>query len=164
MKDFLKKTFLRLPITSGIDQAQKLGPSGSKELIADLEKTCNRFKLPERIKEQIIDDGIMNDPDFYGLNSKILFKWFSRYIERMKLTAPQSHVDISEIERENEIKYKKMLEEKKRQNPDYNPEKEAIRIAQELAEKTTVSRGKGLGQRIKEQLEILNEWEGLKNN
>jgi hypothetical protein len=153
MRNFLKKTLMKLPFTAGINQAEKLGSTQLvNELLDELNSTCNRFSIPDKVKQEIIEDGIRQDPDFYGLNSKILYKWFSRYVEQMKRKAPQSHADISEIVSENEIYYKKMLADLKEANPDYDVVKAAKEIYANLAATKSTREVPGSGTRIKRKI------------
>jgi len=132
MKEFLNKTILRLPIIAGINQAEKLGIDGTKELILELEKACNKYKLPKDIKKSMIIRGIETEHEFYGLNPRLIHKWFSAYIQAHK-SELTIYENLNELEEANRIKYEKMIAEKRKLNPDYDPQSEMLQRVEEMS-------------------------------
>ena len=129
MKNFLFKILNRLPFLAGINQIKDLSPNQVAELVQELLDECNRHtSLTDQKKQELIENGIKNEQEFYGLNVRILNKWFYQYKSSNQIAGrqPADSPDYLKTVEENDRKYKKMLEEKRKEDPDYDPKKEAM--------------------------------------
>ena len=151
MDQFFRDTISNLPLLGGVNQEQKLGGHFAA-LVKELVSVCDEFNLSEKVKQKVILDGIRKDKEFYGLNGRVVYRYLIQYVEDMKLKAPQSHVDISEIQRKNKEFYTDWLKKKKKKNPDYDPIVEAKKVFEEMANKKVERNAPGAGTRIRRSL------------
>lgn len=83
MRDYFKNLLQNLDKLSGLKQYEKLCQSKNpkeeiKTLLDILCRVCDQFPfIPDEDKKRIIDDAVIADQEFIGLNAKIIFKWLS---------------------------------------------------------------------------------------
>lgn len=129
MRDFLKKILLRLPFIAGINQLKDYSQRDLVSLLDELEAECKSHSyLDIKTKQELIENGIKNYPEFYGLNRKIICKWFLSYKESNQVTGkqPDVHPDYFKIVAKNDEEFKKELADKRKEDPSYDPKKEAM--------------------------------------
>ena len=151
MEQFFRDTISNLPALGGVNQEQKLDGKMAT-LVKELVSVCDEFSFGKHMKKKVILDGIRKDKEFYGLNGRVVYRYLLSYVEQMKLKAPQSHVDITEIQRKNKEFYTDWLKKKRKNNPDYDPIVEAKRVFEEMANKKVERNAPGAGTRIKRSL------------
>ena len=88
MRQFFFNLLESLDKVAGIRQLDKIyAAHETKEaarieinlLIDELCNACNRFDyIPRTDMQRIIQDGILSDPEFFGLHGRIIFKWLSK--------------------------------------------------------------------------------------
>ena len=88
MREFFKKELTTLyakyqlkqyETLSGMvdEKGKKVGPEMITALLNELERVCDRFPfIPDQAKKNIVMDQMSTDPEFMGLNGRILHKWF----------------------------------------------------------------------------------------
>lgn len=83
MRDFFLKILNSLDKLTGLQQMNKLlaTPEPKKEINELLDILCRVSKqfghIPESEQQRIINEKIISDQEFIGLNAKVLFKWLS---------------------------------------------------------------------------------------
>lgn len=96
MEKFFIQILMDLDKLSGIKQYKKyLEAPGGKQEIADLLKilcrTCKQFPdVPPGLQRQAIQDAIVADEDFIGLNAKFVSRALNRAREKMAQNAPKA--------------------------------------------------------------------------
>lgn len=88
MREFFKQELKTLYAKYQLNQFDKLwnmtdenGKNMGREMLTalldELERVCNKFPyIPDEAKKEIIQDFMVSDPEFIGLNAKALYKWF----------------------------------------------------------------------------------------
>ena len=155
MKQFIKKIIERLPIITGYDQKSKLSRQQMISLVEELVAECNRHRIPSEVKEKIIEDGCRSEHPFYGLNVALINKWMYSWKVQNQVAGRTSGDDDGywKIKQENDRKYKRQLEEERKKDPGYNPEKEFMKQMYELANRKSVRTGPGGGSRLRKKFE-----------
>jgi hypothetical protein len=83
MRDYFKNLLQHLDKLTGLKQYEKLlqttNPKEEIKLLLDiLCRVTDQFPfIPDEDKKRIIDDAVVADPEFIGLNAKIIFKWLN---------------------------------------------------------------------------------------
>lgn len=129
MREFLKKELQRLPFTAGINQTKDYSQVQLTELLNELEEECrNERVLSVEKKKELIENGILNDSEFYGLNRKIINKWFYQHKVANQVAGKQQKdsPEYLATKAKNDDYYKKMVADRKKEDPSYNPAKEAM--------------------------------------
>jgi hypothetical protein len=128
MRDFLKDCFKQLKFWTGYAQAEKLNQEEAKELMDVMVMVCDQYGLiTDEEKRIIIRYELVNDPDFKGFNAAIMHRWFQRHMASNKgLYAQRANEGgySNEREKHNQSYYKKQLELKRANNPQYDPVQE----------------------------------------
>jgi hypothetical protein len=84
MREFLYNLLMDLDKLTGLKQYERLlAAKDFKKEINDLLdilcRTCDQFGyIPDADKQRIVSANVISDPEFIGLNAKVLFKWFSQ--------------------------------------------------------------------------------------
>lgn len=116
MREFFFNILTTLDKLTGLQQFNKINemPDPKREineLLDMLCAVCNQFgTIPEDDKKRIIEDAILADPEFKGLNAKIIFKWLvskrEMYIkpETDKEVLPEGYKPLTGAERDAAIK------------------------------------------------------------
>lgn len=109
MRDFFKSELKTLKAKTGLNQYENLSamPDANfqfKILLDSMESACNEFPyIPDNDKKRIIQEQIVRDQDFTGLNSRVIWKWLNakkdHYWEvyRMKQEPVGPPVDFTEL-------------------------------------------------------------------
>jgi len=164
MKDFLIKTIKGLWAIAGVDQNKELiEKSGGKvdskgvpvavgEFIHILEKECDRFKFPLEKKKELIEKGIKAEVAagyFRGLNGALINKWFYGYKMSSQIAGHEttSHDDYYRITERNRIKYTNQLKEKRKLDPDYDPEQAAVDMRKNIHAKIGATKRRTIKER-----------------
>ncbi len=83
MREYFKQQLEALYRLTGLQQYQKLSemPDSKKQiglLLDELEQVCTWFPLiPSKEKQRIISEYMLKDPEFIGLNKKIIWRWLN---------------------------------------------------------------------------------------
>lgn len=114
MRDFFIELLCDLDKTCGLQQYMKLCElSNAKEeinaLLDILCNTCNQFgMIPDETKKKIIFDSMMRDPEFKGLNARIIYKWLvgknENYIKIDAEVVPDDYKPLKGEARQEAIK------------------------------------------------------------
>lgn len=80
MRDLIIRLLKRVPILTGIRQGEGMDADQKTMMVDELVFVCKKFSyLSNEDKARILEDGMMKDPDFYGLNAKKAYKYLSDY-------------------------------------------------------------------------------------
>lgn len=83
MRDFFKSELQTLKAKTGLNQFENMSAMPDKEkqfkiLFDSLEMVCAEFQyIPDNDKKRIIQEQIIRDQDFTGLNSRVVWKWLN---------------------------------------------------------------------------------------
>lgn len=83
MREFFKQELKTLKAKTGLNQYENIGamPDAQfqfKILLDSMELACNEFNyIPDNDKKRIIQEQILRDQDFTGLNSRVIWKWLN---------------------------------------------------------------------------------------
>lgn len=127
MKEFFLKLLLdRLPKLAGITMYSKWTKEELRDHVSILAGVCAKFShIPDEQKKKLILDGIIEEKDFTGLTARFVQKvlhsfWNTRVVQHVS----KEHKTETEQDRANAEEAKRILAEKRRQNPDYDPVEE----------------------------------------
>ncbi len=118
MRTFLFNTLRDLDKLAGLKQFHQLAELEDsqvqiKDLLDKIMFIVDQFKnIPDKAKQDIIYAGVVTDPQFYGLNAKVVYKWLvaEAHKYRPKSVEEPATEDSKPLERGSE-QYLKRLEE-----------------------------------------------------
>lgn len=104
MNDFFLDCLRDLKVLRGINQYEDLLAKGEKgkqegrKLIQALIATCGQFNyIPDEVKQRVIRQRILDDPDFYNLNASKVWHWLNgvagKYYNHGSTDAPISNAE-----------------------------------------------------------------------
>lgn len=88
MREFFKQKLKNLKAETGLNQWENFSsmPDAVEqfEILFDaIDRVCEQFNyIPDESKKTIVNEQILSDPDFKGLNAKIVWKWFNQVKDR----------------------------------------------------------------------------------
>lgn len=131
MREFFKQELNSLKAKTGLNQyenfsAMKDAAGNSiaaeqiKLLIDSMVTVCSTFNyIPDEHKKAIIATGIVTDPDFTGLNARIVFKWLqaknSLYFKQEAHQKETSVYDKIQLTEDQRLEVDKLLEDYKKE-------------------------------------------------
>lgn len=83
MKDFFKSELKTLKAKTGLNQLENLSamPDAANQikiLLDSMVLVCQEFHfIPDNDKKRIIQEQIIRDPEFQGLNSRVVWRWLN---------------------------------------------------------------------------------------
>lgn len=99
MKEFFKSLLTRLKPLCGLNQYLTMleSPTGKEEIVALLDVLCRVAdqypQIPDADKQKIIENGVIHDTEFTGLNARVIARWLNHHKDRYT-------VMVSKTERE----------------------------------------------------------------
>jgi hypothetical protein len=99
MREYFKTLLQNLDKLTGMKQYEKLCQTEKpkeeiKTLLDILCRVCDQFPfIPDEDKKAIINDAVIADQEFIGLNAKIIYKWLS--VKKEFYTKPSGEPEIS---------------------------------------------------------------------
>lgn len=80
MREFLKQIAKDLYALTGLKQVEQMNQQEAAIFINSLLHTCNRFgRIPDNIKQKIIREKVLCDPDLKKLTPAKVYQWLSDY-------------------------------------------------------------------------------------
>lgn len=133
MKDFFKSLLTRLKALCGLNQYLTMLESekGKEEILALLDvlcRVCDQYPMiPDADKQKIIENGVIHDAEFTGLNARVIARWLNQHKERYISMASQAQEEKPDRKVLTPDEYAPYLEEwleqvKKIGNPDLTQE------------------------------------------
>lgn len=90
MREFFKQELERLHLTTGLQQYSKLTDSEYTDLLDILVGECAKFPLiPDKDKQEYIQEFMISDPEFIGFNKRIIWKWMNMVNKNYIVTQAQ---------------------------------------------------------------------------
>jgi len=105
MREFLYNTLRDLDKLAGLKQFQKLtemedGNIQIRDLLDKIIFIADQFKnIPEQAKQDIIYAGVVTDPNFIGLNAKVVWKWLNAEAHKYVKKVEEEPKDWKPVER-----------------------------------------------------------------
>lgn len=108
MREFFVQLYKDLKMLTGIRQYDEIANSGKPRdqaqadfdaLVNGCMNVCGLFSyIPEDAKKRIIKDGVLEDPEFYGLFPKTVYKYLNK--RKDKYFTESHHIETNAIEYE----------------------------------------------------------------
>jgi len=101
MREFFKQLLNDLKRLCGLNQLQTLNdmPDPRKEIAALLDVLCrvaDQFPMiPDADKQKIIENGVIFDTEFTGLNARVIARWLNQHKDRYTTMAAKVESEIS---------------------------------------------------------------------
>ncbi len=125
MRDFYKEMlFKKLPVNYGIKFYSSMSDSDLIMLLDGLEDISKQFQniIPYDLQKKLIEEAVIKADKFTGLDVRFVYKALQGYKEsRTALHVSKQHKQEGEEERRNKEFYTKQLQQKKKENPNYDP-------------------------------------------
>jgi hypothetical protein len=96
MREFFKQLLTDLKRLCGLNQLQALNdmPEPRKEISALLDVLCrvaDQYPLiPDADKQKIIENGVIHDTEFTGLNARVIARWLNQHKDRYTTMAART--------------------------------------------------------------------------
>lgn len=133
MREFFKQLLTDLKRLCGLNQLQALNdmPEPRKEISALLDVLCRVADqypmIPDADKQKIIENGVIHDSEFTGLNARVIARWLNQHKERYQTMAMKTEQSVGSGKVLTPDEYAPYLEQwleqvKKIGNPDISRE------------------------------------------
>jgi hypothetical protein len=133
MKEFFKDLLKRLKPLCGLNQYLTMleSPTGKEEIVALLDVLCRVSEqyplIPDADKQKIIENGVIHDTEFTGLNARVIARWLNQHKDRYTTMAARTEQAASSGKVLTPDEYAPYLEQwleqvKKIGNPDLSRE------------------------------------------
>lgn len=133
MKEFFKDLLKRLKPLCGLNQYLTMleSPTGKEEIVALLDVLCRVAEqypmIPDADKQKIIENGVIHDAEFTGLNARVIARWLNQHKDRYITMQAKVESEVRTGKVLTPDEYAPYLQEwleqvKKIGNPDISPE------------------------------------------
>jgi hypothetical protein len=101
MKEFFKDLLKRLKPLCGLNQYLTMleSATGKEEIVALLDVLCrvaDQFPMiPDADKQKIIENGVIHDAEFTGLNARVIARWLNQHKDRYTTMQAKVESEVS---------------------------------------------------------------------